>query len=104
SILINQAHGVEILHNQMRGLPRDRFSIDINLSRDSIDNFQVLVSNAFRATTALANFQAAGVLIFTGNRVVIFQNLIRLQVASLGFSFRTHVYTRTTSYLSLGRV
>ena len=87
SILINQAQGVEILHNQMRGLPREAFSIDINLSRDSIDAFQLLVSNAFRAAPALSNFQAAGVLIFTGNRIVIFQNLITAQVAVLGFLF-----------------
>jgi hypothetical protein len=87
SILINQGQGVEILHNQMRGLPRGLFNIDINLSRDSIDAFQVFVSQAFRAVPALANFQAAGVLIFTGNRVVIFQNLITAQVAVLGFLF-----------------
>ena len=87
SILLNQASGVEIVHNQMRGLPREAFTTDINLSRDTIDAFQVLVSNAFRAAPALANFQAAGVLIFTGNRVVIFQNLITAQVAVLGFLF-----------------
>ncbi|MGH7944569.1 MAG: DUF6519 domain-containing protein, partial [Opitutaceae bacterium] len=87
SILINQAHGVEILHNQMRGLPQETFTTDINLSRSTIDAFQVLVSNTFRAAPALSNFQAAGVLIFTGNRVVIFQNLITAQVAVLGFLF-----------------
>jgi len=87
SILINQVHGLEIVHNQMRGLPREGFTTDITLSRSTIDEFQVLVSNAFRATPALSNFQAAGVLIFTGNRVVIFQNLITAQVAVLGFLF-----------------
>ena len=44
SILINEGQGVEILHNQMRGLPRRLFSTDSNLSRDNIDDFQVLVS------------------------------------------------------------
>lgn len=87
SILINQGQGVEILHNQMRGLPQEAFTTDINLSRDTIDAFQVLVSNAFRTAPALSNFQAAGVLILTGNRVVIFQNLITAQVAVLGFLF-----------------
>ena len=87
SILLNQALGVEIVHNQMRGLPQEAFTTDINLSRNTIDAFQVLVSNAFRAAPALSNFQAAGVLIFTGNRVVIFQNLITAQVAVLGFLF-----------------
>lgn len=87
SILLNQALGVEIVHNRMRGLPREAFTTDITLSRSTIDAFQVLVSNAFRAAPALANFQAAGVLIFTGNRVVIFQNLITAQVAVLGFLF-----------------
>lgn len=87
SILINQAQGVEIVHNQMRGLPREAFTTDINLSRSAIDGFQVLVSNAFRAAPALANFQAAGVLIFTGNRVVISRNLITAQGAVLGFLF-----------------
>lgn len=87
SILINQGQGVEIFHNQMRGLPREAFTVDINLSRDTIDVFQTSVSNAFRATPGLSNFQAAGVLIFTGNRVVIFQNLITAQVAVLGFLF-----------------
>jgi len=87
SVLINQAQGVEIFHNQMRGLPREAFATGINLSRDTIDAFQVLVSNAFRAAPNLSNFQAAGVLIFTGNRVVIYQNLITAQVAVLSFLF-----------------
>lgn len=87
SVLINQGQGVEISHNQMRGLPREAFTTDINLSRDTIDEFQVSVSNAFRATSAFSNYQAAGVLIITGNRVVIFQNLITAQVAVLGFLF-----------------
>lgn len=87
SILLNQAQGVEILHNQMRGLSREAFPTDVNLSRDTIDTFQVRVSNAFRVAPSFANFQAAGVLIFTGNRVVIFQNLITAQVAILGFLF-----------------
>jgi hypothetical protein len=85
SVLINQGQGVEISHNQMRGLPREAFTTDTNLSRDTIDAFQVLVSNAFRATPAFSNYQAAGVLIITGNRVVISQNLITAQVAVLGF-------------------
>lgn len=86
SILINQAQGVEILHNQMRGLPREVFA-DVNLSRDTIDTFQAQVSAAFRIAPSFANFQAAGVLIFSGNRVVIVQNLITAQVAILGFLF-----------------
>jgi hypothetical protein len=87
SILINQAHGLEIFHNQMRGLSREFSNFDINVSRDTIDAFQGLVSNAFRVAPALSNFQAAGVIVFTGNRVVIFQNLITAQVAVLGFLF-----------------
>jgi hypothetical protein len=86
SILINQAQGVEILHNQMRGLSREAFTIE-NLSRDNIDDFQLLVSNVFRAAPKLSNFQAAGVLVFTGNRIVISRNLITAQVAVLGFLF-----------------
>ena len=87
SILINQGEGVEIFHNQMRGLPQKAFPTNINLSRDTIDAFQVSVSNFFRAAPSLANFQAVGVFIFTGNRVIISQNLITAQVAVLGFLF-----------------
>ena len=87
SVLLSQTSGVEIVHNQMRGLPKGAFTTDISLSRSTIDAFQVSVSNTFRAAPALANFQAAGVLIFTANRVVISQNLITAQVAVLGFLF-----------------
>lgn len=87
SVLINEAQGVEIVHNQMRGLPREAFSSDVNLSRETIDGFQALVSSVFRTAPAIANFQAAGVLIFTGNRVVISRNLITAQVAVMGFLF-----------------
>ena len=87
SVLLNQATGIEVVHNQMRGLPRTAIPGDINLSRSTIDQFQALVSEAFRATPSFSNFQAAGVIIFTGNRVVISQNLITAQVAVLGFLF-----------------
>jgi hypothetical protein len=87
SILLNQAQGVEIMHNQMRGLSQKLFTPNLNLSRSTIDAFQVLVSDGLRAPPNLSNFQAAGVLIFTGNRVVIYQNLIMAQVAVLGFLF-----------------
>ena len=87
SIFLTQGTGIEILHNQMRGLPRTAFTTGLNLTRTTTDAFQVQVSTAFRTAAALNNFQAAGVVIFTGNRVVIFQNLITAQVAVLGFLF-----------------
>jgi hypothetical protein len=87
SILINQAHNVEIFHNQLRGLPPQAFPSNPALSRETMDEFQRQVAAVFRTPPSLSNFQAAGVLIFTGNRVVVFQNLITAQVGVLGFLF-----------------
>lgn len=87
AVAIHQARGVEIVHNQFRGLSPSLFTAEGQLTRDTIDAFQSQVSAAFRAAPTLANFQAAGVLIYTGNRVVISQNLITAQVAVLGFLF-----------------
>lgn len=82
---LRQARGVEVVHNQFRGLGREVFPGDLRLTRDNIDAFQARLAIAFRAAPALANFQAAGVLIYTGNRVVIADNLITAQVGVLAF-------------------
>jgi hypothetical protein len=84
-VVLLQARGVEIVHNQFRGLPSNVFPPDPALTRDTIDAFQLQVSAAFRAAPTLAAFQAAGILIYTGNRVVIAENLVTAQVAVLGF-------------------
>ncbi|HXB69527.1 MAG TPA: DUF6519 domain-containing protein [Candidatus Acidoferrales bacterium] len=80
-----QARGVEIVHNQFRGLPQNAFPASFALTRETIDEIQTKVSNLFLAAGTASNFQAAGVLIYSGNRVVISENLITAQVAVLGF-------------------
>jgi hypothetical protein len=87
AILVHQAQDLEIFHNQLRGLPPKAFPTGLKLSRATIDEFERLVAAVFREPPSLANFQAAGVLVFTGKRVVIFQNLITAQVAVLGYLF-----------------
>jgi hypothetical protein len=84
SIFLRQAFDLEIVENRMRGLPREAFIGDINISRETIDAFQVSTWNVFRATLTLGDFQAAGVLVFIGNGIVISRNLIVAQVAVLG--------------------
>lgn len=86
SVLLGEAFGVEIVHNQMRGLTNKRPTF-ASPTRDTIDEFQVLVSNMFRAVTTPGDFQAAGIVIFAGASVVISQNLIVAQAAIVSFLF-----------------
>ena len=86
SILLNEATDLEIVENRMRGLPREPFPT-VGITRATIDAFQIAVWNTFRATTAPGDFQAAGVIVLTGNRIVISRNLIAAQVGVLGFLF-----------------
>jgi len=84
SVLLNQVFDLEIVENRMRGLPREGFG-QINISRSTIDAFQIAVWNAFRATATPGDFQAAGVFVFAANTMVVSRNLINAQVAVLGF-------------------
>ena len=86
SVLLREAFGVDIVHNQMRGLPEVRIAGQVP-TRASIDEFQLEISRAFRAVPVGGTFQAAGVVIFVGAGVVISQNLIVAQLAILGFLF-----------------
>jgi hypothetical protein len=85
SVGILQAQGIEVRHNQLRGLPNNAFPKGPGLTRATIDAFQAQVTAVFLGTTASNTFQAAGVLLFSGNRVVISENLITAQVAVFGF-------------------
>jgi hypothetical protein len=88
SIFVQQAQGLEVIHNQLRGLGREtlrQLTPDQPLSRDTIDEFQTQVAQAFRAAISVNDFQAVGVLVYTGQRVVISDNLITAQVGILAF-------------------
>jgi hypothetical protein len=85
AVVLHEARGVEIVGNQFRGLTAGLFVGAPLPTRDTFDAFQAKVSAAFAAVPTLANFQATGVIIYTGNRVVISANLINAQVAVLGF-------------------
>jgi len=87
SISIIKARGLEVLHNQLRGLPLKAFPDGVGLTRATIDAFQNQVTSLFLAATSLASFQAVGVLVYSGNGVVIRANLILAQVGVLGFLF-----------------
>lgn len=87
SILLSETSDLEIVENRMRGLPREAFPATVNISRATIDAFQISLWNTFRATTAPGDFQAAGVIVLTGNRIVISRNLIAAQVGVMGFLF-----------------
>jgi Family of unknown function (DUF6519)/Periplasmic copper-binding protein (NosD) len=88
SIFVQQAQGLEVIHNQLRGLGREtlrQLTPGQPLSRDTIDGFQTQVAQAFRAAISVNDFQAVGVLVYTGQRVVISHNLITAQVGILAF-------------------
>jgi hypothetical protein len=87
SIFLREAFDLEIDENRMRGLPRAAFTGQGNITRATIDAFQISVWNVFRATTAPGDFQAAGVLVLTANRLVISRNLIAAQIGVFGFLF-----------------
>jgi hypothetical protein len=87
SIFLREAFDLEVVENRMRGLPREAFGAQIEITRATIDSFQISVWNLFRATSTPGDFQAAGVLVFTANRIVISRNLINAHVAVLGFLF-----------------
>jgi hypothetical protein len=84
-VVLQQTQGVEIVHNRLHGLRSNMFPPNPALNRDTIDGFQLRVSAAFRAAPTLAAFQAAGILIYSGNRVVVVENLVTAHVAVLGF-------------------
>ncbi len=86
SVLLLEGFNVDIVHNQMRGLPATGLP-DQTPTRATIDEFQHLIAGTFRAVPGPGNFQAAGIVIFIGAEVVISQNLITAQVAILGFLF-----------------
>ena len=85
AVTLRQARDVEIDHNQFRGLGAEALPVDPPISRDTIDAFQLQVSAAFRAPAAATNFQAAGILVFSANGLVVSRNLITAQVAALLF-------------------
>jgi len=85
SVSLLHTEGAELIHNQLCGLPANAFPNGPGLTRDTIDAFQSQISSLFATATAAANFQAAGVLIYTANGVVIRANLILAQVAVFGF-------------------
>lgn len=87
SVFLREAFDLEIVENRMRGLPREIFGADVTISRATIDGFQIALWNSFRATPTFGDFAAGGVIVFTGNRVVVSRNVINAQVAVLGFLF-----------------
>jgi hypothetical protein len=87
SVSLLEAQGIEILHNQFRGLPARAFPNGPGLTRETIDAFQAQVSATFQAAVVLSNFQSVGVLIYSGNRIVVSGNFITAHVAVLGFLF-----------------
>ncbi len=85
AVFILRGNGIEIVHNQIRGMPRFPLPGIGSLDRGTMDAFQQAVSNLLRAPSTFANFPAIGVMLFSGNRVVITQNLISAQLAVGGF-------------------
>ena len=84
SIFLNQAFDVEIVENRMRGLPREGLG-PANITRATIDAFQLAVWNAFRATAAPNDFQAAGIFVVAANGMIVSRNLINAQFGLLAF-------------------
>lgn len=90
AVFVQQAEGLEIVHNQFRGITREMIAElgEVQtLSRATIDEFQMQVTQAFRSALAfnVNQFQAIGIFIVSGNRVVIADNLITAQVSVLAF-------------------
>lgn len=77
--------GIEILHNQFRGLPAGALAQGIVATRAGMDSYQDQVAALFQAAPATQTFGAAAIIILSGNRVVIDANLITAQVGVFGF-------------------
>jgi hypothetical protein len=84
-VALRLCQGVEILHNQFRGLPPGALAQDLVQTRSGMDTFQMQVAALFQAAPNTQNFSAAGVIILSGNRVIIDANLITAQVGVFGF-------------------
>jgi len=85
AVTLLRATNVEIDHNQFRGLNAQALPVAPVITRDTIDAFQLQVSAAFRAPAAVTSFQAAGIIAFTANGLVVSRNLITAQVAVVLF-------------------
>ena len=85
AVFIMRGNGIEIVHNQIRGLPRGALANIGVLTRDNIDAFQQALSMLLRGPSAFANFPAIGIMLFSGSRVVIRENLLSAQVGIIGF-------------------
>lgn len=85
AVSLREARDIEIVHNQFRGFPKELLAGTPDLSRHAIGDFQSRVADACRAKPCPAHHLAAGILIYSGRRVVISENLIAARVAVLGF-------------------
>lgn len=77
--------GIEIIHNQFRGLPAGALAEGVIATRQGMDAFQDQVAALFQAAPTTQSFGAAAVIILSGTRVVIDANLITAQVGVFGF-------------------
>lgn len=85
AVFIMRGNGIEIVHNQIRGLPRGALGGIVSLDRGTIDAFQVALNQLLLSPSTFANLPGIGIMFFSGNRVVITQNLISAQLAVAGF-------------------
>ena len=90
AMFINSANGLDVLHNEMRGLsPESLKQLQGNpsapgLTRDNITAFQSAVTQAFAAPQG-TSFMGTGIFLISGFRVNICQNRIAAQAAFLCF-------------------
>ncbi len=90
ALFINSANGLDVLHNEMRGLsPESLKQLQGNtsaqgLTRDNITAFQTAVTQAFAAPQG-TSFMGTGIFLISGFRVNICQNRIAAQAAFVSF-------------------
>ncbi len=90
AMFINSANGLDVLHNEMRGLsPQSLKQLQGNtgaqgLARGNITAFQSAVTQAFAAPLG-TSFMGTGIFLISGFRVNICQNRIAAQAAVVSF-------------------
>jgi hypothetical protein len=98
AVTLWQARDVHIDHNQFHGLGAQALPMAPVISRDTIGDFQLQVSSAFRAPAVVTNFQAevenfqeVGIGVYWATGLVVTRNLITAKVATfllLGINVR----------------
>ncbi|HEY5912877.1 MAG TPA: DUF6519 domain-containing protein [Verrucomicrobiae bacterium] len=88
AIYIQEAAGLEIVHNHLAGLNQEKLKkllSENQLTRDNLDRFQQEVSRAFAAAVSQTDLQVAGIILIVARNATIRDNWIVAQLGVLGY-------------------